>query len=176
MIRDRQQILALASPVRLALVETLAASGPSSVAALAAMVGAKPDALYYHLRILESRGLVRRTGHLESQAVYEVTATPLRLAYVPANARNRDAVARVVAAILRGALRAFRSAFQRRPRVSGKWRELWAAQETARLTRDELATVNRLAAEILQTFERAKGERRGERLYSFTFVLSPQEK
>jgi DNA-binding Lrp family transcriptional regulator len=175
MIRERQQILALASPMRLALLGMLEASGPTSVAALAAMVGAKPDALYYHLRILEKRGLVRRTAGAESQATFEV-ATPLQLVYEPGDAHNRQAIGRVAAAMLRGALRAFTAAFTRKPRVSGKRRELWAAQEIARLTADELETVNRHLAEILETFADAKGHRPGERLYSITFVLSPQEK
>jgi DNA-binding transcriptional ArsR family regulator len=177
MIRDRRQILAMASPVRLALIDTLEGIGPSSVARLASIIGARPDALYYHLRILEARGLVTRVGGAkESQAVFKTAEPSLRLLYDPKDAHNRDAVTRVVASMARGALRAFRAAFRKRPRVIGKRRELWAAQQTAHLTADELETVNRLLRELLDTFASARRGESGDRLYALTFMLSPYGK
>lgn len=168
MIRDRQQIATLASPVRIALVDALEAIGPCSVAELATAVGAKPDAIYYHLRLLEKRGLVRRDGALVRAARPAIT-----LHYDADDKQNVAAITRVASAILRGALRAFRRAFRPGVRTSGKRRELWAAQRTVRLTPAELETVNRLLSELLETFGDARERRTDERLYSITFVLSP---
>ena len=166
-ISDRKQIAALASPVRLALIDALEALGPSSVAELAKVVGGRADGLYYHLRILEKRKLIVR-----SNEIVDVAARPLFLAYVPDDARNRGAVTRVVAAMLRGALRLFAAAFRPGVRVKGKRRELWAAQRTAALTKEQIERVNRLLGELLDEF--AKHEHAaGETLYSITFVLAP---
>ena len=168
MIRDRQQIATLASPMRISLVDTLEAIGPCSVAELAAAVGAKPDAIYYHLRLLEKRGLVKRDG-----AIVRAARPALTLHYDAADKHNVAAITRVASAILRGALRAFRRAFRPGVRTSGKRRELWAAQRAVRLTPEELETVNRLLNEMLDTFGDARESRTDERLYSITFVLSP---
>jgi DNA-binding transcriptional ArsR family regulator len=177
MIRDRKQILAIASPVRLALIDTLEGIGPSSVAKLAAIIGARPDALYYHLRILEERGLVARVGGAEaSQAVFKTAEKSLKLLYDPQDPQNRDAVSRVVASMARGALRAFRLSFRGRPRVNGKRRELWAGQQTAHLTGAEIEKVNRLLNDLVDTFANARRGESGERLYALTFMLSPYGK
>jgi DNA-binding transcriptional ArsR family regulator len=177
MIKDRKQILALASPVRLAVIDTLEDMGPLSVAALARTIGVKADALYYHLRILEKRGLVRRVSSADAtEAVFALAAGPLILAYDAKDARNRDAVTRVAGAMVRGALRAFRTAFSGRARVTGKRRELWAAQQTARLSAAELEEVNRHLRALLETFAAARHPDSEERLYALTFVLSPYGK
>jgi DNA-binding transcriptional ArsR family regulator len=169
MINDLKQITVLASPVRISLVDTLEAIGPCSIAELAAAVGSRPDGLYYHLRILEKRGLVRRSG-----AIVRVVPRRIVLAYDAADKRNVRAVTRVASAILRGALRAFRAAFKGKVRTRGPRRELWAAQRTVRLSAKELATVNRLLNELVDTFGDARERQSGDRLYSITFVLSPQ--
>jgi predicted transcriptional regulator len=175
-IRDRKQIAARASPVRLALVDALEGMGPASVAELACVTGSRADGLYYHLRILEKRGLVaRRSGADAPQAIVDVAARPLLLAYEPADRKNRDAVTRVVAAMLRAALRLFRAAFRPPVRVKGKHRELWAAQRTAALTKTQLETVNRLLNGVLDEFS-THGDAVGEPVYSITFVLAPQGK
>lgn len=58
-------------------------------------------------------------------------------------------------------------------RVSGKRRELWAAQRTARLTPTQLERVNRLLNELLDTLGQTD-QNENDKLYSLTFVLSPQ--
>lgn len=177
MIKDSKQILALASPVRLALVDTLEGTGPRSVAELATLMGMPPDGLYYHLRILEKRGLIRRLTDRDSgpQAILDVAARPLLLRYDTADKKNRHAVNRVVAAMLRGALRWFGAAFHGSVRVQGKRRELWAAQRTARLTAAQLEEINQLLNRLLDSFDPG-GDNEKAKLYSLTFVLSPQGK
>jgi len=168
MIRDAKQIATLASPLRITLVDTLEAIGPCSIADLARAVGVKPDALYYHLRMLEKRGLVRRDANIVR------SHGTLTLAYDAADKRNVAAVTSVVSSLLRGALRMFRKAFKPGVRTNGKRRELWAAQRTVRLSPQELETVNRLLTELLDTFGDAREAHSGDRLYSITFVLAPQ--
>jgi DNA-binding transcriptional ArsR family regulator len=169
MIRDPKQIATLASPLRIMLVDTLEAIGPCSIADLARAAGLTPDALYYHLRMLEKRGLIARKANIVS------TSRSLALAYDANDKRNVDAVTRVAGSILRGALRMFRKAFKPGVRTSGKRRELWAAQRTVRLSPRELETVNRLLNELLDTFGSARESRSDDRLYAITFVLAPQE-
>lgn len=168
MIRNATQIAALASPLRITLVDTLEAIGPCSIADLARAVGARPDALYYHLGILEKSGIVGRDGAIVR------TKVELTLAYAADDQRNVAAITRVASSILRGALRAFRRAFKSGVRTSGRRRELWAAQRTARLSASELEKVNRLLNELMDTFGGARKGEAGERLYSITFVLAPQ--
>ena len=168
MIRDAKQIATLASPLRITLVDTLEAIGPCSIADLARAVGVKPDALYYHLRLLERLGLIRREANIVR------TGAELTLAYDAGDKRNVTAVTSVVSSMLRGALRFFRKALKPGVRTSGKRRELWAAQRTVRLSPRELETVNRLLTELLDTFGDAREAQSGDRLYSITFVLAPQ--
>jgi len=169
MIDDVKQIATLASPMRITLVDTLEAIGPCSIAELAAAVGTRPDALYYHLRMLETRGLVKRDANIVRAASRQIS-----LAYDAEDKRNVAAVTRVVSAILRGALRAFRKAFKPGVRTRGPRRELWAAQRTVRLSAKELETVNALLAQLLETFGDARDQGAEEKLYSLTFVLAPQ--
>jgi len=50
---------------------------------------------------------------------------------------------------------------------------LWAAQRTARLTPTQLERVNRLLNELLDTLGQTD-QNENDKLYSLTFVLSPQ--
>ena len=174
-IREQKQIAALASPVRLAVIDALEAVGPCSVSELGRVIGTRPDALYYHLRILEKQGLLKQVTENAASDTYDVTSRPLALAYEPGDRKNRDAVVRVAGAMLRGAQRMFEAAFRPPVRVRGPERELWAAQRTARLTKKQLRRVNELLGEVLDVLAEARDGREGEDLYSVTFVLSPRE-
>src|SRR6185369_3930067 len=99
MIRDAKQIATLASRIRITLIDTLEALGPSTIAELAQAVGARPDALYYHLRLLEKRGLVSRDAN-----IVRTNAKRAVLAYDAGDKRNVAAVTRAASAMLRGAL------------------------------------------------------------------------
>src|SRR5690348_5570837 len=103
LIRDPRQIRAMSSPVRLAIIDILENAGPCTVAEVANAIGMRPDRLYYHLRILEQRGLVK-----SADSVVDLAARPLRLHYDAARKSNRDAINRIAGAMLRAALRGFR--------------------------------------------------------------------
>ena len=170
-VRDPKQIAALASPVRLAAVDALEGIGPSTVATLAKVIGTRPDGLYYHLGILEKRGLLIWHG----QQV-RLAARPLELRYDASDRQNRQAVTRVVASMVRAALRLFRRAFRAGARVRGPQRELWAAQRTAALSRPQLERVNRLLNELLEEFAAKEAPAADATIYSLTFLLAPQSR
>ena len=171
---EPRRIRALASPIRLAIVDALEAVGPVSVAELASLLGMRPDAMYYHLRILERQRLITTAGRRStSGSVLDVAARRLAIVYEPANSGNRTAVTTLVGAMLRLAHRLFARAFRSGVRVSGKTRQLWAAQSTARLATADLRRVNELLQELLDVLAEARQRGSEGALYTVTFVVSP---
>ena len=169
-IRNPRTIRALASPVRLAILDALDAIGPAPAADVAAIVGLNADAVYYHLRMLQRLGLVasRSKGNA---AVFNVVSRPLTLAYSRDKA-TVSAVSKVVAAMLRAALRLFTRALAGTATIKGPRREIWAAQRFARLTPDHLQRLNRLLNEVVDLLGNARHHGPGK-LYAVTFVLAP---
>lgn len=175
-IRDLQQIRALASPMRQAIVDTLEAMGPCSVAELADLLDTPADGLYYHLRILKARRLVADAGEpgpTRVQAVADVADAPMRVRYDPASRANAAAVGRVVGSMLRDALRSFRRAFRPGAVVEGPRRTLWAGRRTAWLTGEELEEVNTRIEQLIVYLAERRGRTPGGRFYSVTFAMSP---
>lgn len=178
LIKDDRQIAALGSPVRLAILDTLDAGGPAPVADLARVLGLRVDGLYYHLRILAKHKLVLMKDDVvrgRKAAIVDLPARPLKIVYRPEERANTAAVVRAAGAMLRGALRMFTRAFGLSPRVSGKRRELWAAQRVGRLTAKQVEEVNSHLQRVLEVLEESRGNvgDDGKPLYSVTFVLSP---
>ncbi|HKR64607.1 MAG TPA: helix-turn-helix domain-containing protein [Thermoanaerobaculia bacterium] len=178
LIKDDRQIAALGSPVRLAILDTLDAGGPAPVSDLARILGLRVDGLYYHLRILAKHKLVSMKDDVvrgRKAAIVDLPARPLKIVYRPEQRANTKAVVRAAGAMLRGALRMFTRAFALSPHVSGKRRELWAAQRIGRLTARELEQVNAHLQQVLDILEHSRSDiaKDGRRLYSVAFVLSP---
>lgn len=172
-IRNPRTIRALASPVRLAILDTLEAIGPCPAAEVASLVGLNVDAVYYHLRMLQRLGLVVSgvgKSAPRSGAVFSVPR-PLALAYSRDGA-SASAITKVVGAMLRGALRIFSAAFSTSSKLKGARREVWAAQRFSRLTPSQVGHLNRLLNEIVDLLAEGRDSRKGK-LYAFTFVLSP---
>ena len=111
-IRRRDQVDALVSPLRQEIVDAVAAAGPSTIAQIAGWLGRRPDTLYYHIGALAKVGLLIEAGRERAgrrfSAVYDVPGRPMLLDY--GGAGGRDAVVRVVRAALRLAERDFRRA------------------------------------------------------------------
>lgn len=194
--RDRpierlDQVRALESTVCQEIVDLVQAAGPCSVRELGALMGRRPDSLYYHVRKLSSAGLlvdcgIRGVGR-RAGTMYDVPARPLRLAYEPSDPENVGAVSRVVASMLRSAIRDFRGGF--RPDlavVEGEGRNLWAARTKGWLGEEDLAEVNALLNAILEIFQRGQaaemeggntGSAKGvsQRLHSLFWVLAPMD-
>jgi predicted ArsR family transcriptional regulator len=173
-IRTAKQLAVLACAARQEIVDVLAEMGTVSVAEIAATLGRPADAFYFHLRALESSGLVKQAGYRirggRKEALYRTVARELALHYEPRSEANRRAVTTLVSAMLRLGIRDFGRAFQRGIVVSGPNREIWAARKTGRVSRTQMAGVNRSIQRLLRAV--SKPNARG-RLYGITVILTP---
>lgn len=174
-IRRPEQLAALKSARRQEIVDVLAEMGQVSIAEIAAALGRRPDALYFHVRALQKAGLVRQAGYryraARKEALFETVATELRIRYDLALASSRRALAGIVQSMLRLGARDYRRALSLpRVAVSGTRRELWAVRKTGRLLPHQLPAANR----ALEQFVRAVSGPRGRgRLYAVTILLTP---
>jgi DNA-binding transcriptional ArsR family regulator len=169
------QMSALASPVRLELIDALARMGQASLAELAQALGRPADGLYYHVRALQKVGLVRpagsRTRAGRREAVVRSTAREYALRYAAMPAAHARAVNGIVAGIMRLGARDFRRALATGTnRVEGPARDLWALRATGWLTRADLADANRRMRQLKTAVSRPGP---GGRLYAITILLTP---
>lgn len=70
-ISDIDQVKALAHPLRLRIIETLAASEPMTTKQVAESLGEKPTRLYHHVDLLEKAGLIRLTHTRQNRGTTE---------------------------------------------------------------------------------------------------------
>ena len=81
-ISDLDQVKALAHPLRMRIVETLAQSDPMTTKQVAESLGEKPTRLYHHVDLLEKAGLVRLTHTRQNRGAtekyYEAVARTFR--------------------------------------------------------------------------------------------------
>ena len=158
--------------------DALESAGPCSVRELAALLGRRPDALYYHIRVLREVGLLAQFSPEEDGergATVDVMFRPLQLHYELGDRSNRDGVCRVVGAMARSAQRNFRRAF--RPgvaEVAGTARDLWAGRCQGWLSEEDMHEVNRLLNRLLSILRaRQAPTRRGAKRREITFILAP---
>ena len=176
-VREARQIEALASGARQELVDALQTLGPCSIAELGAHLGRASDSLYYHVRLLARAGLVVERGSRRSgardEALWDVPGR-LALDVEPRTARERRTLLRLVSSALRLAERELRAALEGGAAVfrRGPARNAWGARTKGWLTRDELAQV-RAHLEAVSALVQDARPRRGARLCSLTFVLTP---
>jgi DNA-binding transcriptional ArsR family regulator len=173
------QIRGLASPARQEIVDAVAAMGPVSVAVLAQSLGRTPNAFYFHIRKLESLGLLVRRSEGGTRGrpsvLYDVPGRPLTMVYQPAQSRTKGPMGKLVRSMVSTAARNFARGY--RPEtavVSGYERNLWAARSKRWLSPRELREVNkhlRALMALLNSTSRATA-RKGQ-LMELTFVLAP---
>ncbi|MBC7789463.1 MAG: helix-turn-helix transcriptional regulator [Anaerolineae bacterium] len=177
-IKSLRQIRALASADRQDIVDALESAGPCSVRELATLLGRRPDALYYHIRVLREVGLLSQSSPEENGergAVVDLLFRPLHLVYELGDRANREGVCRVVGAMARSAQRDFRRAF--RPgvaQVEGPARDLWAARCQGWLSDEDMHEVNRMLSRVLSILRaRQAPTRTGAKRREITFILAP---
>jgi predicted ArsR family transcriptional regulator len=174
-----RQIAALASPIRQALVDAAAASGPASIAELATHLGRPASGLYHHVRALLAAGLLVEheappAGPGRPAFHYDVPGRPMRIRYDPAQPATRAPMRKLVSAMTRAAAREFSAAYRPGVRVEGKARELWASRTEAWLTDAQVERANALLEELLRLFSGARRPRAARtRLRSLMWVLAP---
>ena len=189
LLTDPKTIELLASPLRQELVDALEArGGEASVAELAQDLGRRPDALYYHLRLLERGALVSATegrsaaGRDERRYRLErPRGARYMLRYRPEGAakpqRHRAAVEKAIGGMLRIAGKDFAHALaDPEAATEGATREVWASRQRGWVTRAELTEINRLLGR-LNDIVQGPPSAGADRLLSFCFVLAklPQD-
>ena len=70
-ISDLDQVKALAHPLRMRIIETLAASDPMTTKQVAVALGEKPTRLYHHVDMLQKTGLIRLTHTRQNRGTTE---------------------------------------------------------------------------------------------------------
>ncbi len=179
LIQSNRELRALASTVRLALVERLDLDGPASVRELAAGLGRTPSSLYHHVAVLERAGLLvereRRRVARREEAVYALAANRLRLARRGVLPAGRAALAQIGAALLRHTGRAYvRSLEDAATALDGPRREAVLRLLTLRLPVARLREFNGDLDAFIERWskEPPTAEARGYRL---ALVLTPAE-
>lgn len=173
-IRSAAQVRSLVSPARQEIIDALDAAGPCSVSTLAALIGRAPDGLYFHLRRLESCGLIKESGRTHqgrhSWAMYDVAERPVRLDY---DALPTDSVAAVIAAAMRLGMRDFKRAMRKGDvTVRGNDRDLWGARIKGWITPANIRRINELLNE-LRGLMHNRGPAKGTKPMSISFVMAP---
>jgi DNA-binding transcriptional ArsR family regulator len=168
---------ALASPVRQELVSHLG-DGPATVTEIAQRLGRTRQSLYYHVLALERAGLVRKFGTRgegrAAERLYAVADGPAPMRGRSLDARERAAVARATAAMLRLTQREVVAATQRTAaRAGGRRTAVVAVRAKARLDARTLARVRRLLDQLVGIFRAAKGRHRDQPPCALTMVLTP---
>lgn len=176
-IRDPAHIEALASPLRQRILDRLEALGPCSVRELAESLGRRPDALYYHVRMLEDIGLIRETESRPTtrspEAVYDLAERRWHIAYAPEDRDNAAALRKLTRHLLRQAERDFDEGLEsEHATVRGRERNLWSLRLEASLSKSELRELVGHLEAIVAILRKPKRSRRG-RLVALSWVLAP---
>jgi DNA-binding transcriptional ArsR family regulator len=175
-IEKPEAIRLLASPLRQAMLDAVAAEGPLSVAELSRLLRRPADRLYYHVKRLAAVGLLVDSfdDGSRAEARFDVPGRPMYIRYRPESAGNRRAVVRVAEAMLRAARRDFARGFRPGVESEGAKRRLWASRVEGDLTPNDMARLNRLlsaALELVLSARRHSDPR--ARRQQLTWISSP---
>ncbi|HKQ50281.1 MAG TPA: helix-turn-helix domain-containing protein [Phycisphaerae bacterium] len=176
-IDEQRQIAALASPLRQEIVDVVTATGPCSIARMAAALGRPPDRLYFHIRRLEAVGLLTQNGTVgngrTAAALYDVPGRPLRIRYDRRDKSRTRAIGAVHDGVLRLARRDLKRAMaSARSVVNGPLRDTWGGRSRGWMTSTQIRRLNRLIEQMINLV-RSGDARKGAKPVAFTFVLAP---
>ncbi|MCA9656540.1 MAG: helix-turn-helix transcriptional regulator [Myxococcales bacterium] len=177
-IRDPEQIAAMSSPLRQAILDRVEALGPCSVAELARSLDRPADALYYHVRKLQEVGLLEEAGTRPTarrdEVIYGFPHRQWHIAYDLDDPDNVAAVRATTAALLRQAARDFDEGVGHpRAAVRGRERNLWSLRLEARLGREELRELNEHLRAIVEILRRPRPASGRGTLFALSWVLAP---
>jgi DNA-binding transcriptional ArsR family regulator len=175
-ITQTKQLSAAASPVRVQILGVMEAVGDCSAADLAEHMDRPVQSLYYHLKKLESVGLIDQTGFrgegVRREALYRPAAKSISVA-ANSSARGFDgALAKGAGATLRLANREYVAGLETKGvKRTGATRELGIRRRVARLTPDKAQKLNGMLDRV-DDFLRKNATGEGN-LYGVTTVLCP---
>jgi len=185
-----REIEAVASPLRIEVLEHLRHAGTASVADLARLSGRRPTVLHYHVNLLHRAGLLRLAGRRpsgkRSEALFALAAERFAVVGRSESPGSVRSAVRTLGATLRLAQREAAAAMlSGRGGGAGRRRALHARRLRAPLSSEARARVNRLLDELEAVFRdevkrwaRARSgpaaalPEEGEVL-ALTFVLAP---
>jgi predicted transcriptional regulator len=181
-LRSEAQRKAFSSPLRLELIGLFTDGEPRSAADMAELVGRPASAIHYHVRVLEKAGLLKRSGERHSarkpEALYLPTADVFQMEQPKSNpADAADAAVKTLSTAFRMAERDMKVAMtDPRTRPNGPHRNAFGARLHCRLTKKELAELNRHLRTIEKMLVRSTQSRRpspDDQFVSLTLALMP---
>lgn len=158
------------------IVDRLLAFGPLSVKELADQLGARPSALYHHIRLLLTAGLAVEAGtrvvNRKRVQLFAAPARVVRLRIQPGDPSNRSAVQAFVRVLGRQIERDFRLGLEAGPaRTEGPQRTLGLRRVCGSPDAATLARINRKLDEIDALLVDSRG--RPEAGVIFSWTLAP---
>ncbi len=182
LIRSNEQRRAIASPLRLELIGVFVDQEPLSVAQIAQRMGRPATAIHYHVRLLVKAGLLRRAGEQRSgsrtEALYRPVAEIFELDQ-PGDAKSGgpEAAIKTLSLAFRMAAGDMKAALEdSSARYSGPQRNFIGARMHCRLSKTELAELNRHLRHIEKMLSRVPTSRepsRHDTFISLTLALMP---
>ena len=173
------QLAALASPVRVELLELIGLWGPCAVADVARRMGRRPDSLYYPVRKLLEVGLLehvgdRPAGH-RTEAVYRLPAQELEMPRHSEGELARESTRKAIDSILRLAGRELKAALEDDEALDeGPERNLYGRRMRARLSKKALRELNGHVTAIEELFTQAALKPvRAESSVAVTLTMTP---
>ena len=182
MLRSEEQRKAVASPLRLELLGLFLDPKPLSVAEIAERMGRPATGIHYHVRVLEKAGLLRRVGQQRSgrrpEALYRPVADAFKMEQPrEAPAATRYAALKTLSTAFRMAERDMRAALtDPGTKSAGPYRNIFGARMHCRLSKQELAELNRHLRDIEKMLLRANKSHEASKDDSFislTLALMP---
>jgi DNA-binding transcriptional ArsR family regulator len=176
-MQSQEQMDALASPVRLEIVDCLQRCRRASIADLAKRLGRSAGSLYRHVHHLVRAGVLSQAGKRRAgrryEVVYTITPGAFQLDLDPDLPGSADYLKRYAGAILRLAERDFRAAVERGEVVTrGSTRNVVYQRRKVRLTKQGLARLVRHMDEAVQIILEEDQQGQG-RYYAMTAFLTP---
>jgi len=179
MLRTDEQKKAVASPLRLELLSLFIDRKALSVAQMAERMGRSATGIHYHVRVLENAGILRRVGRQRSGRRPEALYIPVADVFKMEQERDApaDDAVKTLSTAFRMAERDMRAALNDPgTKRSGPYRNIFGARIPCRLSKKDLAELNRLLREIekmLSTVHKTHEPSKDDAFVSLTVALMP---
>jgi DNA-binding transcriptional ArsR family regulator len=180
-LRTDAQKRAFVSPQRLELIGLFTDQKPLSVADMAERMGRPASALHYHVRVLEKAGLLKKKGQRRSgkrpEALYLPTADLFMMEQRRGRIEDAGQALKTMSLAFRMAERDMKAALENpRTCTDGPGRNMIGARIHCRLSKKELAELNRHLDNITKMLSRAQKNQKpspDDQFLSLTLALMP---
>lgn len=174
-ITRKDQLEALASPVRMAIVDVFHARGKCAISDVAAVLDVSPNSLYYHVNMLSQVGLLVedsvRKGKRRSETVYRLVRPRIEMVYDSRIEGSAESIARCAASMLRMTERDARASLERGDVIDdGPARNYHVGRGKVRLTPKGLERLNKIINQMEELLHREGRKKQGD-TYAITMAL-----